>query len=237
MQTNDKIASLELELEMLKKYKDLQAVHTKAITHLTGTRSYWQSHVYQDGKRKKITAPTESQLIEKLYVFYFQKRTLSTMYDEWVNWRRTCNCSDRTINRNHNDWVKFYQGSAIIDRELSKLTALEISEFFHSLIKQHGLTEKSLNNIRSIMSSMFSYACQKEYLKLNTYKNAIINSPSCMPAPNHSDKSKVYSEQEQLLFQAHLAKKADEHPDNTDFYAIMVLFQLGIRIGELIALC
>lgn len=224
------------QLNMIKKDKVL-AIHEYMITEPKDETSRWQTYIKKDGKRSKVSAMDEQGLYEKLYEFYFQKNlSLKMIYSEWIQKRRTSNVSARTIRRNENHWDKYYQFHNIIKIPLRSITTDMLEKFFHEKIKEYNLTLKELNNMKFIMKDMLKMSKRKGYISKNPFNDIEINTNACKPPNKQNDVSRIYLPTEQKQFFNALEIGLESAPYNTDYYAICLLFKLGLRIGELCAL-
>lgn len=228
----------EQQLNMIKKNK-VQDIHTFAITPPTeGVQgSRWQTYVMKGEKRSKVSAVDEDGLYAKLYEHYFkQNLSLEMLYPEWVEKRKTSNVNPRTVRRNQNHWDKYYKDDKIVKIPIPSITAEHLETFFHSCIKKHDLTLKELNNMKFIMKDMLKLAKRKKCIISNPYDDMELNTNACRPGTKLNDVSRVFLPEEQDDFFAALHEERLRNPDNTDCYAVSLLFKLGLRIGELCAL-
>lgn len=225
-------------IESMKKEKVL-SIHPYTITAPNNSKGRWQTFVKSEtGIRQKISATTEKRLIEKLYYHYFEENavTLETFYPKWLEKRREEGVSARTVQRNDNHWNKYYKGHEITKKPLHKLTVEQIEKYFHEAIKKHGLTTKELGNMKFIFVDMMKLAKKRNIIKDNPFLDVEVKTTACQPQKKQNDTSRVYLNWEkEKLFQA-LNKELLQRPDVTDMYAVFLLFKLGLRIGELVAL-
>ena len=116
------------------------------------------------------------------------------------------------------------------------LTAEQIENFFHKTIRQYQLSVKELNNMKLIMSDMLKMAYKRKYIDFNPYNDVDVNTNACKQVIKHTASSRVYlPDEKEKLFKA-LNDEIILKPNSTDCYAIFILFKLGVRIGELVAL-
>ena len=150
--------------------------------------------------------------------------------------RRNDNVNIRTIRRNENHWNKYYSSHKIVTISISKLSFEMIESFFHECIRKFSLTSKELNNMKFIMTDIFKLAKKRKLIVENPMLEVEINTNACRPAKKQNDLSRVYlpDEKEKLFYD--LNNEIMENPDNTDAYAIFILFKLGLRIGEVVAI-
>lgn len=229
-------------LSNMKKNKVLD-IHKYTITKPSNEKGRWQTYIdtYPDGetkKRVKVSSMTKEGLIDKLYDFYFDKsvKSLKDIYPEWVIRRDEQGLSPRTIERNKNHWDKYYKDYDIVTIPLIRLTTEQIEDFFHKAIKKHNLTIKELNNMKFVMSDMLKMAYKKKYIEFNPFNDVDLNTNACRQTIKHSASSRIYlPDEKEKLFNA-LNDEIKLKPNSTDCYAVFILFKLGLRIGELVAL-
>ena len=225
-------------IESMKKKKVL-SIHPYTITAPKSEKGRWQTFCKDEsGGRRKVSATTEKGLIDKLYFHYFEENatTLSTFYPLWLEKRKEEGISSRTIHRNENHWNKYYKEHEIILKPLHKLTVEEIEKFFHEAIKKHGMTSKELGNMKFIFADMMKLAKKRNLIKENPFLEVEVKTTACKPQKKLNDTSRVYlPEEKEKVFTA-LNQELLQRPDVTDMYAVFLLFKLGLRIGELVAL-
>lgn len=227
----------ELLFDMKK--EKVQKVHPYKITPPKSKTSRWQSYYLNELEEKvKVSSMTEQGIYEKLYYHYFlyQPVTLQTMYETWMKKRKTYNLSPRTLTRNEQHWKRYYNNNKIVEIPLERLTAENIEDFLHSVIRKFDITSKELGNMKGILKGCLKLAKKQGIIKEDPFPYVEINRYSCKPITKHSDSSRIYLPDEiEALFEA-LKAEIEQQPDNTDCYAIKLLFKLALRIGELVAL-
>ena len=65
------------EIITMKQKQKVLAVHEYTVGQMKGKDNRWYSYVIDPdtGKRKKLVAPTEAGLYQKLFIWYFEKET------------------------------------------------------------------------------------------------------------------------------------------------------------------
>ena len=110
-----------------------------------------------------------------------------------MNKRKSKNLSDRTIDRNRNDWDKYYQTSAISRKAIDRITTEDIENFFHACITHYDMTKKCLNNMKMIFKDLMKMAKKKGYIITNPFDDIEVNVGGCKPPNNPKDESRVLS--------------------------------------------
>ena len=222
----------------MKKKKVLE-IHPYAITNLK-QRCKMANLVSEANGRKKISAVSEDRLYRKLFDFYYvsnnSRVTIKSLYPEWLKIREEANLSDRTLQRYDDYWKKYYEEDPIVNKPLVNLKPDHIEKFFHKSIKNYDMTKKELNNMKFVMKDILKVAVRQEIIGTNPYDIADIKTYGCKPPARKSDKSRVYLPREkERMFKA-LNQDLNDNPDVTDAYAVFLLFKLGLRIGEVVAI-
>ncbi len=220
------------------KIAKVKEIHKYAITKTNGKETRWQTYIKVDSTRKKISASTEKGLLLKLYEHYYgtDMATLETLYPEWLIRKKSSNLSPRTIKRYEQYWDKYYQHKDIILVPIVKLKTDDIERFLYECIREFALNKKALDNMKFIISDILKMAKRNTLIIRNPMDEVEIKAYSCAPPTRYADSSRVYSTEEKEALFREIQKEICEYPNNTDCYAILLLFKLGLRIGELCAL-
>lgn len=230
---------LESIVKEMKKEKVLQK-HPYQITPPFKAGGRWMTYIHDTevNKRVKITSYTEDGIYQKLYKIYFpvKKETLEILYPLWKEKRKSMNLSSRTIQRNRNHWEKYYEDAKIVRKSIDRITVEDIEDFFHSCISEYDLTKKELDNMKLIFKDLMKYAKKKGLILSNPYDDIEIKVSGCKPPNNPKDESRVYLPEEKEKLFRQLNKRLMQMTFETDAYVVFLLFKLGLRIGEAMAL-
>lgn len=228
-----------LDIIVTMKKKKVQGIHPYTITAPANEKGRWQTFIKDEAKgRRKVSATTEKGLYEKLYEHYFchSENTLETLYPEWINRRYEEGISIRTVRRNENHWNRYYQGHPVTKKGLQKITVDDIESFFYGAIRNQGMTTKELVNMKFIFEDMIKLAKRKNLISWNPFSEVEIKTNACKPPTKKKDTSRVYLPDEKEKVFVALNEELRRRPHVTDMYAVFLLFKLGLRIGELVAL-
>lgn len=229
---------LESLLDMKK--KKVMGVHLYKITPPKNENGRWQTFIKSEEGKKKISAMSESGLFQKLYDYYFISNfrdvTIRTLLPQWQEKRLEANLSDRTHKRYRNHWDKYYDHNKIVDMPVVKIKPDHVETFFHKCIKEYGLTKKGLDNMKFLLIDILKMAVRQGVIKSSPYDVADIKTYGCKLPKKKSDKSRVYGPKEKLKLFGALNQDLIDHPMVTDAYAVFLLFKLGLRIGEVVAI-
>lgn len=251
--------SLKLELEtniisldevrekkklMNKKIQELVLnIHPYSIKQMEGKDTRWFTTVKEEGeKRKIIKKNTREEIIEYLIDFYGvgEKKkdiTLRTLYPQWRDYKMSCTKKPTTIVRIEADWKAFYLNDPIIDIPLKKMTSNQITKWLNERIIKDGITQKKkFYNLITIFKNVFEYAYNEHLIEENTYSRATYRKDLFDDFQKPSDETQVFTDEEKEEIIKLAYKGFEEHKDQSSYLAIALLFQTGLRVGELVAL-
>lgn len=159
----------------------------------------------------------------------------SNFFQEWLLEYKSLIVSPGTVTRNFNDYKKFIQGTEIDKMQIDEIKRIDLLRFFNSIINEHHLTRKSLGNVKSIFTQIFQYALDCEIINKDPMYNLKINNVNILPPVPKSAKTEVFNSQEleQLLEYIYEHYKESRPLQSL---AILLNFQLGLRVGELAVL-
>ncbi len=220
--------------DMLKmtRRKLVEQKHPYAINSRTNGRVI--TTVREDGKLKQISAVTMEDMLDKLYLFYFEnkkKLTLNDLFPEWKAERlKDQSLNIKTVRRDNEHWNKYYKDHSIIHVPISRLTTKMLNDFFNSAITKFNLSNREYNNMKSIMIALMRIAIDEEIIAENPM-NGIYIKAKFRAVRKKSDGSKLYLNDEYDTLDTHL-----EEESTIEALCIQLMFQLGVRIGEGVAL-
>lgn len=213
-------------------------VHCYAITEPSSSQGRWQTYVKKEGdKRKIIRCSSYSQLINKLFEFYFPQidlsgMTMDTLFYEWLSYKECITDSLKTIRRHEQHWKKYFDSVRL--QKISRYDRLNLQKDCNQLVKNHHLSSKEWQNIKTILTGMFDYAYEKNYIADNIMRNVKIT-VKFRQVNKKSGKTETFQSDElRLLFQ-YLDNEFSQTGDLA-LLAVKFNFFVGCRVGELVAL-
>ncbi len=190
--------------------------------------------VREEGKLKQISAITMDDMIDKLYLFYYENKKKLTLNDLFPDWKaerlKDKSVNIKTVRRDNEHWNKYYINNPIIRVPIPKLTTKMLSDFFNTAITEFNLSNREYNNMKSIMIALMRKAIDDEMIIENPMNGIYIKS-KFRAVRKKSDGSKLYLNDEYDTLDTHL-----EDENTIEALCIQLMFQLGVRIGENVAL-
>ena len=225
------VSEVDDMLKMTRK-KLVEQKHPYAINSRTNGRVI--TTVREDGILKQISAVSMEHMLDKLYLFYFEnkkKLTLNDLFPEWKAERlKDKSLNIKTVRRDNDHWNKYYKDHSIIHVPISKLTTKMLNDFFNATITKFNLSNREYNNMKSIMIALLRISIDEEIIVENPM-NGIYIKAKFRAVRKKSDGSKLYLNDEYDTLDTHL-----EEESTIESLCIQLMFQLGVRIGEGVAL-
>ena len=231
----------------------LLAKHKYKIFQSTDGR--WRTDLPDETKKRKVRTIAKSSL-EKLedaivefyaeqedeqYIVVNTKDTVDSLrklFPKWLVYKQAHTNSATYIKRLISDWNRFYDQNEIADMELKDLTRVYLDMWLHNTIKEYGLTRNAYYNMSTILKQSLEYACMDgvDILQKNPMAGMKVNTKLFVKKPKPKSETQVFLRSEQKLVAEECSFRVNRNPNCTTPIAILLNFQLGLRIGELVAL-
>lgn len=181
----------------------------------------------------KVNNMADKKILEAHKYAISQKKNGS-----WIEYKAVHTRSTSYIARINADWKRFYlkDEKGLIDRPLNELDKIELEQWVHVLIKEFALTKKVYNNMALILRECLEYAYDKHLIPANPFLNVTINKKLFSSRKKKTGHTQVYTNEEMENLCRHMVQKFHKDESKTAPLAILLNFELGLRIGELMAI-
>lgn len=217
-------------------------IHPYSLKQMSGSDTRWYTTVKKEGcKRRIVKKNTYEELIDYLIDFYSLKEarrkiTLRTMYPVWIKFKESCVKKEATLHRIEGDWKRYYLNDPIIDVPLDSMTRNQITAWLNGKIKAGVTDAKRFHNMKTIMKNIFEYCYSEELIDVNTFSMATYNKELIESYCKPTDESQVFTKEEVANLIELAYKEFNRNTAITTYLAIPLLFQTGLRCGEVVAL-
>lgn len=201
---------------------------------------YFLTYVYDETKnnnRRQITAKSRTDIENKIYKDYLDKqiRTFESVFEEWYKTDYKKKVSKTTYPRTKTDYNRFLKDTKFSKKAISKISTLEVEDFIHTAIIDFKLREQGTKNLKSLLNGVFKYALKKKYITENPVDLAEISFSNVVKPKKQHKEDVVFTTEERDLIKKEIETDTANYKDSVPF-AILLSFQLGLRVSELIAL-
>ena len=229
------ISTIQQQIDMQKR-KELLNTHPYAIWE--GKNGKWYTYLPDDEKGRVLKKRNSQKSIEDLIVDYYEKlQELHTIEDVFNDWLKTKlehgEIQKQTYDRYKTDYVRFFDGEYISQRDIGLITPEELEDFIKKTIKEKNLTNKAYSGMRLIIIGIFKHAKKKKYSDIS-----ITQFFGDIDISNKAFKKKVVLDEESVFTDSEVVRISEyisEKPTIINL-GIMLAFQTGLRVGELAAL-
>lgn len=243
---------LEL-IEMIKQEKKEQTIlkeHIENFYHIwTNAKGIYLSYLPDPSKpkgRKPVTATSRERLERKIIDFYLEKEvqekteqerlsTLRAIYPMFLKMKALETTASSYVRRIDNDWNAFYLNDPIIDTDILSLTKASLKEWALTKIRDNELTKTSYYNMSLIIRQCLDYAVDHQLIPLNPFSQFTVDKKLFRKIKKPEDSTQVFLTTERPLIEAEAWHDFNEK-GCTSALAIPLAFQLGVRLGELVAI-
>lgn len=199
--------------------------------------------------RRLVAKSTEEKLLDTLVKFYadqedneyikeFGNITLRKLYPKWLMSKFNHTEAATYIKRINTDWNAFYNNDEIADIPINELTTVYLDDWIHKKIKEHSMTKTKYYNMSIILRQCLEYACMDgvNIIENNPFNKVTVNKKLFIKKPKPNRETQVYLNNEQKLISDECSSRFNLKKNYTTSLMILLNFQLGLRIGELVAL-
>ena len=210
----------------------------------------WYCHIPDETKkngRKKVKRKKKKDIEDIVYKYYSAQEkkeeikinksgmTLKELFLEFIEYKSK-EVTSRTIKRMMIDWNRFYVGAKLIEIPINEITKIDIDIFFNTVLEDNELKPKAFYNMCGLLKQSLQYAVDAEYIEKSPYRTKV-NKKKFVPDHKKSSDLEVYQDDEKVLIIQEMERRFANNPKNTAPLAVILDFELGVRKGELLALC
>lgn len=225
----------------VKKKQEYLSLHPNAIYQ--GKDGKYYTYVGEGRKdRRKVKRTTREALEDYLADYYSAKEndpTISEVFNKWIYWKYNENreISQQTYTKYQNEFKRFFLNNKcaadICNKPLRNITERELDDFLRLTISDMKLTRKAYSGLKIILIGIFRYGKRYGYTDLS-----ISHFLGDMEISSRAFTQNVKKTEEQIFSEDEI-KKAIAYLNQSDDIrdlAILLLFETGIRLGELAVL-
>lgn len=192
---------------------------------------------------RKLIAKSSKAALEDIIIQYYANSetnessyTLRKLYPLWIEMKDSHSASPSYAKRIDSDWNKYYEDNEISDVPITALDYIQLDNWANKMIRKHSLSKKQYYNMSMIIRQCLDYACELKVVTDNPFNRIKINSKLFRKVAKPEDETQVYLEDEQIEVRNLILARYEKNPKSVTALAILFNFQLGLRVGELVAI-
>ena len=231
----------QIEMNERKKFIDMHEYEK-----WQGKNGLWYTYLPDDTKGRKLVKRKDLKSLEDAVIKFYKSEksseekkniTLKEIFPMWVRFKQKHTNSTSYIKRITSDYNKFYLSEKdFINMPLKDMKPVFLDEWAHDMIKRYDMTKKMYYNMSIILRQCLDFAVDKEYISENPFSKVKINTKLFRRVKKKSGETEVYTEEEEKKLVLDMLRRFNNDTTNTAPLAVILLFETGLRIGELCAL-
>ena len=227
------------KLEQMNKKNVIDNHPYEIFTSMKHGEEYFLTYVFDETKkdnRRQISAKTMQNLENKIYEAHKQKNllTFEKVSREWLKSYKG-KVKPQTFSRTMTDYNRFIPDCSLAKKSIKQIEATDIEKYLEKTILDEKLQEQAYKNLKSILNGIFKHARKRKYITDNPMDTVEVSTTNLVVLPKKSKEATVFTNKERDLIKNHIIKDSANYK-TTAPYAILLSFQLGLRVGELITL-
>ena len=242
--------------DMLNKKKEreildyIKTFHNHKVTQISGTgrfAGHWQTTVGKGrGKLTPIRRKTLTEMLHYLAGYYelsdssFQNNrdiTLDSFFPHWLEWKgKRNNNKSCTLNHNEADFEKFVRGTGLAQMPLKAITPEHLDDWARDILIRYPMNSKRFNTYKIVVTGPLELAVREKILSSSPWKPELMDYKLLFKSARRkpSKDSIFYDDEIEHIVSVCQASYDDTH--NSANLAIIINFDLGLRVSELSAL-
>jgi len=226
-------------LDVMKKQQIIQNHPYKISECQKHGETYYLTYVHDETKknhRRQITAKSLSDIENKIYEAHKQAHllTVEKVAEEWLK-SYTNKVKPTAFSRIMSDHKRFILNSSFSQKTISKIKDTDIEDFIEKTIIEKQLRKRALENLKTLLRHIFKYARKHGYISINPMETVEISTVHLYTPPKPVKEAVVFTNKERDLLRDYIKRDSANFKTSAP-YAVLLSFQLGLRVGELIAL-
>ena len=226
--------TIQMQIEMNERKKYLE-MHNYKVWQ--GKNGYWYTKTDEIGGKKLRKRKTKKEIEDLIVSLYKEKVTEPTVNDVFWLWvtekldlKEVCK---NTYDRYCNVHKRLVENTAFGNTKIRYVQEIDIEYFIRHTIAEYELTSKAYSGLRTNLLGIFRYAKKHGNTKISisNFFGDIQLSKTVFRKNLKDKRERVYTEEESVLITDYLKKSG-----MIEHLAILLVFQTGIRVGELSAL-
>lgn len=202
-----------------------------------GTNGKWYTYIPEKEGRVLKKRNSESDIHDLIVEYYKSQQeepTIKVVFMDWLKEKLELNeIGKGTYDRYYNDYKRFFDGTEIENSKIKNITEDDLELFIRKTIVNHNLTQKAYSNFRTLIFGIFKHAKKKKYttISISAFMNDLELSKNVFKRIAKKKEDQIYLEDEIPLATEYLKS----NPTVLNL-GLLLVFQTGIRTGELAAL-
>lgn len=202
----------------------------------------WYTYIADDSAldgRKKIRRSRRVDLERFLLQHYHinaedKVYTINSLWTEFEQYRSIMQ-KENTVKEDIKAYKRFYANDPIADRNIESIDVVDLESWLQKNIKKYKMNKHAYSKMVAPFSKLCQYAKRKKYISRNPFDDICVRELNLADEPKKTGKEKAFMKDEQPDIFKVAMEDFMAHPYPVPI-GVLLTFQTGVRIGELVAL-
>ena len=232
------VDTIERKIEMAEHQKYIEK-HSSTIWQSTDGKYYTYLPDMKSKDGRMLIKRNSRESLEDFIVNYYKidegEPYTEDVFYEWINSKlRYGEIKKQSYDRYIKDYNRFFKNKRIGEIRIKYVTENMLEDFIKTSIHDYELTAKAWSGLRILINGIFKYAKKKGYtnISITNFMGDIDLSKSMFKRNKKNPKTQVFNNYELQK----VVEFIETREPSLLNYGILLMFQTGVRVGELSAL-
>ena len=227
--------SLQARLEEMRK-KELLKMHQFKVWE-TGSGKFKTYLPDEEKGRVLIQAQSREKIEQRIIEFYrieVEDPSVDQVFKKWIEKKIELDgIEESSAAKYTNEYNRFFETMGFKKRKIKRISEELLENFILLNIRQFQLTRKTYGNLRTIIIGIFKYAKKQKLtaISITSFFKELDIPKTAFTVKIIDPKTQIFTDNESKVIKNYLLS----HPTITNL-GLLLLFQTGLRVGELSAL-
>ena len=224
------VSYVQEQIEMNKR-KEILEKHPYKIWE--GKDGKWRTYIPNEKGRKLVKRNTRVAVEDEI-IRIAEKPTVSKVFNLWIQQKlKYEEIQKQTYDRYMTDYVRFFEESNFCKRDIRDVEEIDLEEFIRDEIQKHNLTAKAYSGLRTLIIGIFKYAKKHKMtsISISNFMGDIDIPKKCFSKRTFSSEESVFTSEEEKRIKDYIMENC-----SLINLGILLIFEVGVRAGELSAL-
>lgn len=228
----------------------IKTFHNHAVSPIGGSgrfAGFWQTTVGKGrGNLKPVRTKTLEEMLKYLAGYYDlsdtvlprrKKITLESYFPHWLEWKgKRNNNKSCTLYHNKVDFAKYVAGTALSKMPLTSITPEDLDDWAREILIRKPMSAKRFNTYKIVVTGPLELAVREKIITSSPWKPELMDYRLLFKSPRRRPSQEKIFYEDEIRHIISVCLASYEETRNSANYAVIINFDLGLRVSELSAL-
>lgn len=201
----------------------------------------WKTKLPDGSKYGKLVAKATLENLENFIVDFYKakeennKITFETIYPSFIE-EKYLSSDKGTANKMQWVWNTYYKDSTIAKKDILTMTVGDLRKWLLEQVAKRELSKKRYLELKGLMNQLYDHCINYNIVQINLPRQIAMPSKNVFSEPKEKPEEEIIYSSETKCEVIREALAQFNKTKNTAYLAVCLNFNLGLRVGELVAL-